>query len=173
MSKQISNLQPTHLRLNSSTRCEVAAIISILQRFHNKTIHIYSDSLAAIKNCQHFMNRSKKFQHITDADLMHQGNWDNEIDFIHVHGHSNNSLNNQCDHLAKTYNTHYPRLALKLNSKTPATTNRKTHDYYRIRDVDHAWSNRRLTPRFLELASHLHHILQDIGNLELHHPTTC
>ena len=119
------------------------------------------------------MNRSKKFQHITDADLMHQGNWDNDIDFIHVHGHSNNSLNNQCDHLAKTYNTHYPRLALKLNSKTPATTNKKTHDYYRIRDVDHAWSNRRLTPQFIELASHLHHILQDIGNLKLHHPTTC
>ena len=30
-----------------------------------------------------------------------------------------------------------------------------------------------MTPQFIELASHLHHILQDIGNLELHHPTTC
>ena len=38
-----------HLRLNSSTGCKVAAIISILQRFHNKTIHIYSDNFTTMR----------------------------------------------------------------------------------------------------------------------------
>ena len=114
----------------------------------------------------HFIQRTKKYQSIQDGDLIAQGNWNNMVKFTHVKGHVyTNLLNSQCDHLANLNNRNYPKLSLILKRKSTPTNHSKLHEYYRIRDIIHAWSNNLLSRDIIQIANALDRALTQAATI--------